>query len=111
MDPDFYHVSCALLLFRNGIAVLTPYINFKSFSFLSCKRVGNAVFELINYVCFFLLKGELGWEFYVKNDEAADLYDAIMNAGQKHGIGHIGSYAVNSMRLEKGFRLWGAEVQ
>ena len=34
-----------------------------------------------------------------------------MEAGQKHGIGHIGGYAVNSMRIEKGFRLWGAEVK
>ena len=61
-------------------------------------------------VDFSLISGELGWEFYVKNDQATALYDAIMSAGQKHGIGHIGSYAVNSMRLEKGFRLWGAEV-
>ena len=46
----------------------------------------------------------------MKNEEATQLYAAIMNAGQKHGIGHIGGYAVNSMRIEKGFRLWGAEV-
>ncbi|XP_066932255.1 dimethylglycine dehydrogenase, mitochondrial-like [Clytia hemisphaerica] len=54
--------------------------------------------------------GELGWEFYVANDQASALYDAIMDTGQKHGIGHIGGYAINSMRLEKGFRLWGAEM-
>ena len=47
----------------------------------------------------------------MKNEEATQLYAAIMEAGQKHGIGHIGAYAVNSMRIEKGFRLWGAEVK
>ena len=67
------------------------------------------ILALTLYTSSFL--GELGWEFYVANDQASALYDAIMDAGQKHGIGHIGGYAINSMRLEKGFRLWGAEVK
>ncbi|XP_057306789.1 dimethylglycine dehydrogenase, mitochondrial-like [Hydractinia symbiolongicarpus] len=54
--------------------------------------------------------GELGWEFYVKNDRALELYNALVSADQKFSIGHIGSYAINSMRIEKGFRLWGAEM-
>ena len=66
--------------------------------------------DVIKSVFYLSIAGELGWEFYVKNDEATQLYAAIMDAGQKYGIGHIGSYAVNTMRLEKGFRLWGAEV-
>lgn len=54
--------------------------------------------------------GELGWELYVNNDRAVDLYNKIMDAGQKFNIGHIGGYAINSMRIEKGFRMWGAEM-
>lgn len=59
----------------------------------------------------FLFSGELGWEFYVENSRAVELYRAIMESGEKYNIGHIGGYAINSMRIEKGFRLWGAEVQ
>ena len=57
-----------------------------------------------------LFSGELGWEFYVKNEETVKLYQGLLEAGQEFGIDHVGSHAVNSMRLEKGFRLWGAEV-
>merc|ERR1719495_2108666 len=33
-----------------------------------------------------------------------------MEAGQELDVSHIGGYAINSMRIEKGFRLWGAEM-
>jgi len=54
--------------------------------------------------------GELGWELYVDNDRALELYEKLMNEGEQFNIGHIGGYAINSMRIEKGFRLWGAEM-
>jgi len=34
-----------------------------------------------------------------------------MDAGQKEGIDNFGTYALNALRLEKGFRAWGAEVR
>lgn len=34
-----------------------------------------------------------------------------MEAGQKEGIDNFGTYALNALRLEKGFRAWGAEVR
>lgn len=49
-------------------------------------------------------QGELGWELHVPMDKMADVYDAIWAAGQDHGIANFGSYALNSMRLEKGFK-------
>ena len=39
------------------------------------------------------------------------VYNKLRKAGEKHGIGDFGAYALNSMRLEKGFRGWGAEVR
>lgn len=54
--------------------------------------------------------GELGWELYIDNKEMAAVYEAIMEAGQKESIDNFGTYAMNSLRLEKGFRGWGAEV-
>lgn len=38
------------------------------------------------------------------------VYEALMSAGQDEGIDNFGTYAMNSLRLEKGFRAWGAEV-
>lgn len=46
----------------------------------------------------------------MKNEDAPKLYESILEAGKEFDIGHFGSYAINSLRLEKGFRLWGAEV-
>ncbi|XP_033120611.1 dimethylglycine dehydrogenase, mitochondrial-like [Anneissia japonica] len=54
--------------------------------------------------------GELGWEFYHDRADTAKLYDTLMTAGAPFGIGDFGTYAINVMRLEKGFRMWGAEM-
>lgn len=43
-------------------------------------------------------------------EHTADLYEALLAAGEDHGVGDFGTYALNSLRLEKGFRLWGFEV-
>ena len=49
-------------------------------------------------------QGELGWEFHVPMDGLLSVYDALWSAGESHGIDNFGSYALNSMRLEKGFK-------
>ncbi|KAL7854244.1 hypothetical protein AOLI_G00210880 [Acnodon oligacanthus] len=54
--------------------------------------------------------GELGWELYVDMPKMAEVYQAIMEAGQEEGIDNFGTYAMASLRLEKGFRGWGAEM-
>lgn len=54
--------------------------------------------------------GELGWELYHKNEHTAELYEALLTAGEEFGIGDFGTYAMTSLRIEKGFRAWGLEV-
>lgn len=54
--------------------------------------------------------GELGWEFYHKRGDTEKLYDGLISAGEPYGIGDFGVYAMNVMRIEKGFRMWGQEV-
>lgn len=54
--------------------------------------------------------GELGWELYIDQKNMAAVYQAMMEAGQDEGIDNFGTYAMSSLRLEKGFRAWGAEV-
>ncbi len=54
--------------------------------------------------------GELGWELHVPMDQAALVYETLMAAGQDLSVRNAGHYAINSLRLEKGYRAWGAEL-
>jgi glycine cleavage system aminomethyltransferase T/glycine/D-amino acid oxidase-like deaminating enzyme len=54
--------------------------------------------------------GELGWELYTTADLGLRLWDTIWQAGQEHGIIAAGRGAFNSLRLEKGYRSFGADM-
>ena len=54
--------------------------------------------------------GELGWELHPPMAAMTDLYEAIWAAGQTLGIANYGLYAVNTMRMEKGYKAWGSEL-
>ena len=58
----------------------------------------------VNYV------GELGWELHPPMDQLEALYAALWQAGEPHGMANFGLYAVNSLRIEKAYRGWGAEL-
>ena len=49
-------------------------------------------------------QGELGWELHVPMEDMLTVYDALWSAGAGYGIANFGSYALNAMRLEKGFK-------
>jgi glycine cleavage system aminomethyltransferase T len=54
--------------------------------------------------------GELGWELHVPMDAAVSVWDDIWSAGREFDMIAAGMGAMDSMRLEKGYRLWGADV-
>jgi glycine cleavage system aminomethyltransferase T/glycine/D-amino acid oxidase-like deaminating enzyme len=54
--------------------------------------------------------GELGWELYVPAEFAAGVYEDLMAAGASLGVVNAGYYAIESMRLEKGYRAFGREL-
>ena len=54
--------------------------------------------------------GELGWELHVPVESAALVYDRLMAAGEPHGIANAGYRAIESCRLEKGYRAWGTDI-
>ena len=54
--------------------------------------------------------GELGWEIHAPMADLARLYTAIWAAGQPQGIADFGGQAVNSLRMEKGYRGYGSEL-
>ncbi len=54
--------------------------------------------------------GELGWELYCAMEQGLELWDTLWAAGQEHGLVAGGYKAIDSMRLEKGYRVWGADI-
>ena len=54
--------------------------------------------------------GELGWELHHPMSEIKTLYDALLDAGQDHGIRPFGTYALNALRMEKAYKAWGTEL-
>src|SRR5262249_54523483 len=54
--------------------------------------------------------GELGFELHIPVEFALTVYDALMAAGQEHGIANAGYRAIESLRLEKGYRAWGVDI-
>ncbi|MFR9727637.1 GcvT family protein [Saccharopolyspora sp. MS10] len=54
--------------------------------------------------------GELGWELYTSAEFGRRLWDLLAEHGAEHGIFPAGRGAFNGMRLEKGYRAWGADV-
>ena len=79
-----------------------------AFPFGSCRELrvaGAPVTALrVTYV------GELGWELHVPVEFALTVYDALMTAGRPHGIANAGYRAIESLRLEKGYRAWGTDI-
>lgn len=54
--------------------------------------------------------GELGWEFYCPMEYGLQLWDTLWEAGQTEGVVAAGYKAIDSMRIEKGYRYWSGEI-
>jgi sarcosine dehydrogenase len=89
-------------------AVSSDDISSEAFPFGTVRRIaagGAPVLALrVTYV------GELGFELHVPVEFAATLYDALIAAGAEHGVADAGYRAIESLRLEKGYRAWGADI-
>jgi sarcosine dehydrogenase len=89
-------------------ALTTDDISNGGFPFSTLRQItvaGSPVVALrITYV------GELGYELHMPIEFAATVYDALMTAGHVHGIANAGYRAIESLRLEKGYRAWGSDI-
>jgi len=54
--------------------------------------------------------GELGFELLVASEFTAHVYDAIIREGARYNLAHVGMFAMNACRLEKGFRHFGHDI-
>ena len=73
--------------------------NFRWLSAQNIKVAGHEVWAFrMSY------SGELGWEFHIPCESVLVVYDALWAAGAEHGIADYGSFAMNTLRMEKGFK-------
>jgi sarcosine dehydrogenase len=94
---------------RDVLQALTEHdMGNAAFPFGRAKRItlaGAPVLALrVTYV------GEFGFELHIPVEFALSVYDALLAAGQEHGIANAGYRAIESLRLEKGYRAWGADI-
>ena len=54
--------------------------------------------------------GELGWEIHSKVEDTQSVWEAVMRAGRGHGLRPFGMFALNSLRVEKGYRAWKGDL-
>ena len=84
-----------------------PFDN-ESFPFAHCRpvRIGNTTILAlrVTYV------GELGWELHMPMDGAAEVYDLLAESGKTLGVQNAGYRAIESCRLEKGYRYWSTDL-
>ena len=74
----------------------------KNFRWLSAQQI--TVADHLIWAFRMSYAGELGWEFHMPNDACLDVYKALWAAGESHQIANYGSFAMNVMRMEKGFK-------
>ena len=94
---------------RDVLAELTPAdLSNEAFPYMNVREipVGDVPVRAlrVTYV------GELGWELYCPTEYGLGLWRALWEAGEPHGIVAGGYRAIDSMRLEKGYRVWGADI-
>ncbi len=54
--------------------------------------------------------GELGFELYIKMNEAKEIYNVIVEKGKEFNLSNCGMYAMDTMRMEKGYLHWGHDI-
>ncbi|MDH5354157.1 MAG: FAD-dependent oxidoreductase [Gammaproteobacteria bacterium] len=89
-------------------AVTRDDVSNEAFGFAQVKTIGIGACPVnamrLTYV------GELGWELHLPVEYATQVYQTIMQAGEAHALRNAGYRAIESLRLEKGYRAWGADI-
>lgn len=95
---------------RDVLAALAPDTDWSTaaFPFRAARHVRVAGAEVLAVRVTYV--GELGWELYVPAADAGRVWDAVMDAGAAHGIRPFGLRALSSLRLEKGYRDFGHDI-
>jgi glycine cleavage system aminomethyltransferase T/glycine/D-amino acid oxidase-like deaminating enzyme len=94
---------------REILAALTPTaLDDAAFPFMTSQEL--TVADVPTRALRVTFVGELGWELYASSEYGAALWSAVWGAGQELGLTAGGYRAIESMRLEKGYRVWGTDI-
>ena len=105
-------LSCLGVFGPKSRALLSKIFNYnlsnENLKFGSSKNIKlgltNIWVQRLSYV------GELGYELYIKNEDAKEIYDLIINTGKEFKLSHCGAHAMDTMRMESGFLHWGHDI-
>jgi len=78
------------------------------FPYMTAKRINVGTVPVLAVRVTYV--GELGWEFYFPMEYGARLWDTLWAAGEPEGMVAAGYKAIDTLRLEKGYRYWGADM-
>jgi 4-methylaminobutanoate oxidase (formaldehyde-forming) len=97
-------------LSRDTLAAAAPGTDWstEAIPFRAVRRVSVAGVDVLAIRITYL--GELGWELYVPAGQAVEVWDAVLAAGEPHGIRPVGLRALSSLRMEKGYRDFGHDI-
>ncbi|GIH91123.1 FAD-dependent oxidoreductase [Planobispora siamensis] len=79
-----------------------------TFGYMKAREIGVGNVPVLAQRVTFV--GEFGWELYCPAEYGLTLWDALMEAGAPYGMRPAGYRAIDSMRLEKGYRVWGLDI-
>jgi glycine cleavage system aminomethyltransferase T len=110
---DVTGLTCCLALWgpraRDLLAQLTPAdLGNGAFPFMTAQEltVGNVPVRALRVT----FVGELGWELYASSEYGATLWELLVGTGREYGLVTGGYRAIDSMRVEKGYRVWAGDI-
>jgi 4-methylaminobutanoate oxidase (formaldehyde-forming) len=89
-------------------SITTEDLSNEAFPFRAAKEIDIGYARVLCIRITYL--GELGYELYIPAEQAVHVYDRIVSAGQRFGLVHAGLKALASLRLEKGYRDYGHDI-
>ncbi len=79
-----------------------------AFPFATAQHIDCAYAKILAFRMSYV--GELGWELYISTEFTPGVFDALLKQGEQYDLRLIGLHAVDSLRLEKGYRHWGSDI-
>jgi glycine cleavage system aminomethyltransferase T/glycine/D-amino acid oxidase-like deaminating enzyme len=109
VSADHAQINVQGPLSRDLLQVVTSAdLSNESFTFRTAREIDIASVPVlcvrITYV------GELGYELYIPADQTTTVYERLLEAGERFDLGHAGLKALGSLRLEKGYRDYGHDI-
>jgi len=94
---------------RDILAGLSPDdLSTEAFPYMSAREISVGTVPVLALRVTYV--GELGWELYAPSEFGRALWKALWDAGRSHGLVAGGYRAIDSLRLEKGYRVWSSDI-